>query len=105
MLEAAGRTLAPFNFPSRVERKGARKDRGQRRAARELGRVEKRLGYFLIWARSHGAEVAPSMAADVRTTVLESAEHAVEYGGNAHVAEVKASQLHQKNFRSGSASP
>eukprot|EP00903_Cladosiphon_okamuranus_P010889 g10285.t1 len=71
MLEAAGRTLAPRTRPLRPAANGGggggrsstrgKGKKAQRRAAKELGKVEKRIGYFLLWARSHGAEVAPQM--------------------------------------------
>lgn len=68
MLEAAGRTLAPSTKPllRPAANGGGGGSRGkdkkaQRRAAKELGKVEKRIGYFLLWARSHGAEAAPQM--------------------------------------------
>lgn len=70
MLEAAGRTLAPSTKPLGPAANGGGVGGGssggkgkkeQRRAAKELGKVEKRIGYFLLWARSHGAEVAPQM--------------------------------------------
>lgn len=71
MLEAAGRTLAPSTKPLQPaangdgvggsSNSGGKGKKAQRRAAKELGKVEKRIGYFLLWARSHGAEVAPQM--------------------------------------------
>lgn len=65
MLEAAGRTLAPsvkaFQPAANGGGGGGKGKKAQRRAAKELGKVEKRIGYFLLWARSHGAEVAPQM--------------------------------------------
>eukprot|EP00752_Nemacystus_decipiens_P002452 g2309.t1 len=69
MLEAAGRTLAHWTKPLRPAANGGVGDgssggkgkKAQRRAAKELGKVEKRIGYFLLWARSHGAEAAPQM--------------------------------------------
>ena len=39
--------------------------RQKKKAAKELGAVEKRVGYFLLWARSYGAEATPDMAADI----------------------------------------
>lgn len=72
MLEAAGRTLAPSiakHFPP-VSGKGKK---AQRRAAKELGKVEKRIGYFLLWARSHGEEAAPQMMKAVEAVVSEAA--------------------------------
>lgn len=68
MLEAAGRTLAPSTKPLRPATNvgggssaGGKGKKAQRRAAKELGKVEKRIGYFLLWARSHGVEAAPQM--------------------------------------------
>lgn len=72
MLEAAGRTLAPSNpdvknpaSSSSSSSRSTHLKKSQRRAAKELGKVEKRVGYFLLWARSHGAEMAPEMATAV----------------------------------------
>lgn len=73
MLEAAGRTLAPSNPDVKASASSTSSSsrsthlkKSQRRAAKELGKVEKRVGYFLLWARSHGAEMAPGMAAAVK---------------------------------------
>lgn len=78
MLEAAGRTLAPSKPGQPVKLK-----KGQRKAAKQLGKVEKRIGYFLLWARSHGADTAPAMseaiklAANLETEPLGLAEKGV----------------------------
>ncbi|CAN0555760.1 unnamed protein product, partial [Ectocarpus sp. 12 AP-2014] len=71
MLEAAGRTLAPSMTKSFLPAAGRK---AQRKAARELGKVEKRIGYFLLWARTHGEEVSPQMMRDVEAAVAPSAE-------------------------------
>ncbi|CAM9972153.1 unnamed protein product, partial [Ectocarpus sp. 12 AP-2014] len=71
MLEAAGRTLAPSMAKSFVPAAGRK---AQRKAARELGKVEKRIGYFLLWARTHGEEVSPQMMRDVEAAVAPAAE-------------------------------
>lgn len=86
MLEAAGRTLAPSVKPLLPAANGGgaggagggKGKKAQRRAAKELGKVEKRIGYFLLWARSHGAEVAPRM--------LKAAEVTPEVGQRRTVA-------------------
>lgn len=57
MLEAAGRTLAPSN-PIMTDKETKK---AQKKAAKELGKVEKRIGYFLLWARSYGTEMAPAI--------------------------------------------
>lgn len=50
-----------------------RKWNGQKKkAAKELGTVEKRVGYFLLWARSYGAEATPIMAADVLSSGIDT---------------------------------
>lgn len=67
MLEAAGRTLAPSMAKSLLPAAGKK---AQRKAARELGKVEKRIGYFLLWARSHGEEASPQMMKDVEAAVV-----------------------------------
>ncbi|CAM9785051.1 unnamed protein product [Ectocarpus sp. 6 AP-2014] len=71
MLEAAGRTLAPSMAKSFLPAAGRK---AQRKAARELGKVEKRIGYFLLWARTHGEEVSPQMMRDVEAAVAPAAE-------------------------------
>lgn len=77
LLEAAGRALAPPTSkarpPADKPRGSARnaREKGRRKAAKELGRVGKRLGYFLLWARSHSGEVAPRMAADVSRALAD----------------------------------
>lgn len=70
LVEAAGRALAPSPSASPSSKKPASSkkppsSKAQRKFAKELGKVEKRLGYFLLWARSHGNEAAPLMAAEV----------------------------------------
>lgn len=71
MLEAAGRTLAPSMTKSSFLPASGKK--AQRKAARELGKVEKRIGYFLLWARTHGEEVSPQMTKDVEVAVVPAA--------------------------------
>lgn len=60
MLEAAACALAPSN-PDGVNQHPGHGKKGRRKAAKELGKVGKRLGYFFLWARSHGEEVAPAI--------------------------------------------
>ncbi|CAM9450471.1 unnamed protein product [Ectocarpus fasciculatus] len=71
MLEAAGRTLAPSMAKASFLPASGKK--AQRKAARELGKVEKRIGYFLLWARTHGEEVSPQMTKDVEVAVVPPA--------------------------------
>lgn len=66
MLEAAGRTLAPSNPDLKASASSKHLKKNQRRAAKELGKVGKRVGYFLLWTRSHGAQAAPEMTAAVQ---------------------------------------
>lgn len=87
MLEAAGRSLAPCSSKPITPDDGgglgggkAKARKAQRRAAKELGKVEKRLGYFLLWARSHGAEAAPPMLEAVRAEVPEKTQLPLESG-------------------------
>lgn len=69
MFDAAGRALAPATGGRRSSNKCSPaeklKTKNQRKSAKDLGKFEKRIGYFLLWARSHGNDVAPAMAADV----------------------------------------
>lgn len=56
-----------------------RKWNGQKKkAAKELGTVEKRVGYFLLWARSYGAEATPIMAADILSAGIDTGR---DHGG------------------------
>lgn len=85
MTDAAGKLLAPPNNSATAVNGGKKdntitaasgkgKDKSQKKkAARELGRVGKRVGYFLLWARSHGADATPAMAADIVTAGINVA--------------------------------
>lgn len=102
MLDAAGKSLAPRsssscctmpttactsrsqNAHSDPTFTGTKYKGQQKKAARELGRVEKRLSYFLLWSRSHGAEVAPLMAADLLTAEVEREDRAESFLGVQH---------------------
>lgn len=60
MLDAAVRTIESPETADLGIRKKYRK-----RAAKELCKAEKRVGYFRSWALSHGERVAPAVAAAI----------------------------------------
>lgn len=69
MLDAAVRTIES----SKTTELGIRK-KSRKRAAKELCKAEKRVGYFRSWALSHGKRVATTIAAAIGSVAVSASD-------------------------------